>query len=73
MYAAFRAIPGDRYISIRCPVVESCSRLGNELCDLKAGGWLRGGSNGGLESKSLTEDVQERVIRREGLGAGCRE
>lgn len=54
MCAAFRAILGDRYISIKHPVVESCSRLSNELRDLKAGGWLGGGSNGGLESKSLS-------------------
>lgn len=38
MYTAFRAIPGDRYISIKRPVVESCSRLSNELCDVKTGG-----------------------------------
>ena len=39
--------------------------LGNELCDLKAGGWLGGGSESGLGSKSLSDDAQENVIQRE--------
>lgn len=71
MCAAFRAVPGDRYIPIKCPVVESCSKLSNELCDLKTGGWLGGGSNGDVESKSLSEDVQEWVIRRKLLSHMC--
>ena len=41
-HAAFTAIPGDRRASTKRLVVESCSELGNEPCDPKAGGWLGG-------------------------------
>lgn len=53
-------------MSIRHPVVGSCRRLGNELCDPEAGGWLGGGSNGGLEA-SLSLMKSKVVIRRDML------